>query len=655
MTHDWTAINLLAWTGQAFLLAAVGALLPVLFRIRHPRTKLAYCHTVLIACLLLPWLQRWQPATGGRAIPHTNWILWAIGAGVAARFIWLLVGLWRIRQSRIASLPMYPTPESVRAASAVTQADAVFCVSQDIPGPVMLGWLAPVVLLPESFLSLGEDEQCGVACHELLHVRRHDWMVTVLEEVTGAVLWFNPAIWPLLAQTRLAREQLVDAEVVRLTASREPYIDALLAIARGGSGLDLAPAPLFLRRRHLTQRIHSLIKESKASTLRLGWSYASIAAILACAGWTGATLFPLTIQAAAPPPSQAAAVPREESTASETAGSYIPSAEVPRDPYELVMEGARLLQSDAEQEAAHALLDRAMSSARLTGLNSPPYRYDVSFTASTGAGRLTEIRVPGIRRWTADLAGYSVTRWIKNNWSVQDVQSSNPPVVPMRIQELRDAIDWPDRNVPKGQTLRAAAAMWNGRPVTCLLFSKWRGPATLTPSRLWEETENCIDDATGMLQIDSVAPGTYTIYGYTAGTVFHYQPIADRISIYTNGAMVADAQIAIADLNPADESLLTPGQGQTTSGPFVLLEPRQRTLMNVPAGFAGAPASSIIQPVIVQAEIDGNGNVVEEELCAASTPALAQEALILVRNSKFPHQPWNQHQLYVNVRFMPAH
>jgi hypothetical protein len=31
--------------------------------------------------------------------------------------------------------------------------------------------LNPVVLLPESSLELGEEAQCTVACHELLHVR----------------------------------------------------------------------------------------------------------------------------------------------------------------------------------------------------------------------------------------------------------------------------------------------------------------------------------------------------------------------------------------------------------------------------------------------------------------------------------------------------
>jgi hypothetical protein len=188
---------------------------------------------------------------------------------------------------------VYPIPEPVKAASALTHTDALICTSSEISSPFTLGRLAPVVLVPDSTLALPEEALCGVICHELLHIARHDWMITIFEELTGALLWFNPAAWWLLAQTRLAREQLVDAEVVRLTAARESYIDSLLSIARTGSMLDLAPAPLFLRKRHLTLRLHLLLKEVPMSHTRLLSSYGSIAAVVAAAGWLACTSFPL--------------------------------------------------------------------------------------------------------------------------------------------------------------------------------------------------------------------------------------------------------------------------------------------------------------------------------------------------------------------------
>lgn len=57
----WLSLdNLLAWMLQVLVLASLAALLPLMLRIRHPRTQLAWCHVALLVCLLLPLLQRWR-------------------------------------------------------------------------------------------------------------------------------------------------------------------------------------------------------------------------------------------------------------------------------------------------------------------------------------------------------------------------------------------------------------------------------------------------------------------------------------------------------------------------------------------------------------------------------------------------------------------
>jgi TonB family protein len=307
--------NLLHWTGQVMVIGALGLLLPLLLRLHHPRTQLLYCHFLLALSVLLPLLEPWRhPLTrmaheatttsaagpvftathaAGATVPWNSVVLWLVLAGAAARLCWLAVGLWRIRRYRVAATPLIPIPAAVKAASALAGADALVCLSSSAPGPVTLGLVRPVVLLPESFLALDEQAQRGIVCHELLHVRRHDWLTALLEQVVGALLWFNPAIWWLLARTRLAREQVVDQEVVRLTSAREPYLDALLAIAGKCAEADLAPAPLLLRRRHLTQRVHYLLKQAPTSRMRLLISYTSIAAVLALAGWFTLATLPL--------------------------------------------------------------------------------------------------------------------------------------------------------------------------------------------------------------------------------------------------------------------------------------------------------------------------------------------------------------------------
>jgi beta-lactamase regulating signal transducer with metallopeptidase domain len=687
--------NLLPWIEQITVVALVAALLPALFQLRHPRTQLAYCHLMLVVCLLLPFLQPWRhpvlmtsgdstpddvviataspdpqpsapatkagisrsvplppppaPAPFWRKVPADRLLLWILAAGMLGRLSWLLAGLWHIRRYRIAATPLYPIPESVRAAAALTHADALFCISSDVSGPVMLGVVRPVVLLPGSFLELDEEAQCGIAAHELLHVQRKDWLVTLLEELTGALLWFNPAAWWLLAQTRLAREQLVDAEAVRLTSAREPYIHALLAIARSRPTLDLAPAPLFLRRRHLTQRMHSLLKEVSVSGFRLVSSYAFIAGILALAGWLSVASFPLVgrpqlERIAAYVPAAPADPPPARPIPQPVARAHAAAAPVPADIQEPITGAIRVPATPAERAAALSLLQRAMQNSDMHIAGTPSFQLDATFLASgnvnyVGSGALSETWISGERwRWTANLGSYSQVRIGRRQAGFdQDPVSS----VPIRVQMLREAIFWPVR-FPANPRLRTAAVQWHGKPVTCILLGGELG-STL-PARLWIEEEYCIDEGSGLLQVRSHAPGTYLVYGYGKNLQFHGRFVPDRITASVGGATVLDSQVTIADAGSVDDSKLTPTSEMLAAGPGLILAQGPRILINT----AGASASDTNSIVIVHAALGPDGNVLEEEVSSSGDPRLSQTALDLVKQHPFPRAA-AQREVYVTV------
>ena len=310
--------NLLCYSAQVLALVTAGAILQMLFRVRLPRAHLLFCQLMLVACFVLPAVQPWRsplivvpeapPAKAVAAAapqpvrpqpaqrPAIGWeetALLTLAAGAVLRAPWLLVGLARLSRYRALANPLYPLPEAIEAARVRTGAEAVVCVSSDVEGPVTFGHLYPVILLPPAILGQPFETQFAIASHEFLHVRRHDWVLTIGEEMAGALLWFHPAVWWLLAQIRLSREQVVDREVVSLTSARDPYVTALLSMAGAKLRLDLAPAPLFLRKRHLAQRIRSLLKEVSMSKQRLVSSYVSIAAMLVLAVGFAVVLFPL--------------------------------------------------------------------------------------------------------------------------------------------------------------------------------------------------------------------------------------------------------------------------------------------------------------------------------------------------------------------------
>jgi TonB family protein len=135
-----------------------------------------------------------------------------------------------------------------------------------------------------------ESQQRAIACHELLHVARRDWLVNLLEELVLMFFWFHPALWWAMRSIRLAREQVVDSEVVALTGARKPYLHALLEIATASRAMPV-PAPLFLVESQLARRVASLVKEARMSKARLIASLAVALAALAAMGWWAVRTF----------------------------------------------------------------------------------------------------------------------------------------------------------------------------------------------------------------------------------------------------------------------------------------------------------------------------------------------------------------------------
>jgi protein TonB len=279
-----------------------------LLRLRQPGVKLIYWQILLAACLLLP-LQPWkqvvasgtvevttvmtavhpvQRSTPAHLMPRSEIALLVVLAGVAIRLGWLAVGFWKLRRYRHHSRPLEPAP--------TWSVEASLLVSGEIASPVTFGWRQPVVLLPANFPALELPVQEAILCHEIMHVRRRDWLFTVAEELVRAALWFHPAIWWLLGEIGLAREQEVDRLAIEITHEREHYMDALLTIAGARRQLDLAPAPLFLRKRHLRHRVILILKEARMSKTHSISTLTTGLAVLAAACWLVTGAFPLTAE-----------------------------------------------------------------------------------------------------------------------------------------------------------------------------------------------------------------------------------------------------------------------------------------------------------------------------------------------------------------------
>ena len=173
--------------------------------------------------------------------------------------------------------------------------DAAFYVSDQVSGPITFG-NSSRGCPSASICGMPAHVQEAIACHELLHVRRRDWLHEIFEETVVAVLWFHPAVWMLIGRIRLAREQVVDEATIQLTDSRERYVESLLAVARARLFPSFSPASPFLRRHLLKKRVARILQESTMTTRKLIASLSASAAALALAATFAVRSFPLEAQ-----------------------------------------------------------------------------------------------------------------------------------------------------------------------------------------------------------------------------------------------------------------------------------------------------------------------------------------------------------------------
>ncbi len=303
--------NLTAWCLQVAVVIGAGAAVPWLFRLTSPKARLVYWQMLLVTCIVLPLLQprhakpvlttsdvsivtgNVQPVsdrqTSGLKLTAEESVAAVLAGGAFIRLLWLCAGLLKLRRLRRSGEALLPLPDEARRMTQRLGVTADFYVSPEVRSPVTFGARSPVILLPTGFLELSVEKREPVICHELLHIQRNDWLFAIGEELVRCALWFHPALWWLLGRIQLTREQVVDRTVIEYTNAAGEYVDALIAIASTRLDADLAPAPLFLKKRHLHQRVTSIVKVVNMSKRRLMLStfaaFSALPLVVGVAAW----------------------------------------------------------------------------------------------------------------------------------------------------------------------------------------------------------------------------------------------------------------------------------------------------------------------------------------------------------------------------------
>jgi uncharacterized protein (TIGR03435 family) len=101
-------------------------------------------------------------------------------------------------------------------------------VSALVQVPTVVGWLRPVVLVPVGALGgLPGEHVEALLLHELAHIRRHDYLVNILQSVAEALLFYHPVVWWVSGHIRAERELCCDDVAVSVSGDALTYARAL--------------------------------------------------------------------------------------------------------------------------------------------------------------------------------------------------------------------------------------------------------------------------------------------------------------------------------------------------------------------------------------------------------------------------------------------
>ncbi len=168
-------------------------------------------------------------------LPTIFW-LWIVGVIILATRP--LMGIFfsrRMRHHGRSSVPENVSRLMAEACRQLRLLDAIEIAQStlvEIPG--VIGYFKPLILLPASAITgLNETQLRAILLHELAHIRRHDYLVNLLQTVVESLLFYHPLVWWLSLQIRIERENCCDDIVLEHCDNRSEYVRALVQLESG--------------------------------------------------------------------------------------------------------------------------------------------------------------------------------------------------------------------------------------------------------------------------------------------------------------------------------------------------------------------------------------------------------------------------------------
>ena len=97
--------------------------------------------------------------------------------------------------------------------------------------PMSIGFLSPVIIIPNSVVDDGSSEQLEmILTHELAHIKRNDYLVNLLQNILRAIFFFHPLFHLMDRSLTRECEHICDDWVIDVTKRRSRYAECLVSL-----------------------------------------------------------------------------------------------------------------------------------------------------------------------------------------------------------------------------------------------------------------------------------------------------------------------------------------------------------------------------------------------------------------------------------------
>ncbi len=163
--------------------------------------------------------QKIHPLFGGKDV---FWGVFGLGIGLLlliqlGKFIHETAQLYRFRQG--LKVTLHPDFQDMLYALSLQvglRPDRVLLATIEAETvPMTFGWRRPMIVLPAFLLEKPLEAEMAIF-HELVHIRRHDFVWNWVERLLNLAFWFHPLIYLIRNRIVQAREQVCDTTVLSI-------------------------------------------------------------------------------------------------------------------------------------------------------------------------------------------------------------------------------------------------------------------------------------------------------------------------------------------------------------------------------------------------------------------------------------------------------